>query len=211
MCLSDDGYKMSLEMPIPPKSRGEIVWLSILTAVVIFFVFFAVFDLSHREAIIPSVLWLALVTFGIREEIKRTGSFRKFATEVGGALAGREFVEITSPGGQPAEIQFGFELFGRRHIQRAVLLDKVQTVQWRPGQGTAMSGRDMKDWSVALWFTHDHPTERSPWKPGQYVHIVGPSRRREDTEILGLALVDILRSAGVPLARGHQETSFVRS
>lgn len=199
-----------LEMPISPRSRGKSIWLCFLTAFVVFFVILAAFDLLREEALIAPILWLSLVGYGIWECIKYEGGFRKCAINIMGVLAGTEFIEIAHSDNQPTEIWFGFQLFGWRHVQRNVSLEKVQTVEWRPGQATAMRGRDMKDWSVALWIMNDGATETRSWKPGQHVHVFGPARRREDAEIIGLAFVNLLRSAGVPLVRGHEETCFVR-
>lgn len=199
------------ELPIP-RLRREYVLLVVAAAFVGFFVAIAAYNLLHGVAIVISVVWLILVAAGIWGSYKAGGSLARWLVNIRGGLAPRHFVESVSDGADPAEIGFGYEWFGRRHFYLRLPIGKVETVQWHPGQATAMAGRDCNDWHVALWFDRDDPAPREAWsiKPDQDIYIVGPSRRRVDTEAFGLALVEFLRETGADLVPGKDECTFVR-
>jgi hypothetical protein len=75
----------------------------------------------------------------------------------------------------------------------------------------AMSGRDMNDWHVALWYHHPEGPQRKPF-PGvrdEEVYIVGPSGPRAKVESFGQQLVDFLIGAGVELLPGKNDCGFV--
>jgi hypothetical protein len=201
----------SLEMSIP-RARSENITACVLTIVVVFFSILAVYNLLCEQALISSGLWLAFVAFQVWSSSKTKGSFQKFAIECLGDFGGKQFVEITPPNGVPVKIRFGFHLLGYRFVLWTVTLNKVDCVEWSPGQATGMAGRDMKDWSVCMWFRHDDPTRRNEWsrKPDHDIYIIGPSVRKEETEAFGLSFVDFLRHAGVPLVRGKGDACFER-
>jgi hypothetical protein len=77
-----------------------------------------------------------------------------------------------------------------------------------------MAGRDMKDWSVALWYAHGDSEKSKKHhmlrKPDQDVYIVGPSRRKEDTATLGIEFVSFLSCVGVLLIPGENDNVYVR-
>ena len=202
-----------LEMPIP-RSLGETIFVWVITVGVVGFSIQALLNLLSGEDVVASwvwsSLWFAVVIWQTWQSIIYEGGIRKFAINYLGGLAGKHFAEIAPFCGQPTEIWFGFQLFRHRLVQQKVSLEKVESVKWNPGQATAMTGRDKKDWQVCLWFKHDGPS-KSKWQKPDDVYIVGPSRRKEATEVLGLAFVDFLCNAGVPLVRGKGDACFVRS
>ena len=95
-------------------------------------------------------------------------------------------------------------------------MDKVESVDWRAGQASGMTGCDMDDWHVALWFDHDDPIKSEKerqWhpKPEQDVYIVGPTRRKKDTASFGMEFVGFLRQAGAALEQGEDDCTFTRT
>jgi hypothetical protein len=204
----------SQELTIP-KSRRDVIILFVITTVGILSTSLAVVNIFNRVAIIASVIWLALVTTILWTPAKRAGGLRRFLTNCLGELFGRNFVEAVSLDAPAKEIRFGYELFGHRFIQHSVAIDKIESIEWKTGQATDMAGRDMKDWSVCLWFDHGDPVKsekKRKWrKPDQDISIVGPARRKEITEAFGLSFVTFLRAAGAQLSPGGKSSCFVRS
>lgn len=200
-----------VELRIPKLLRGYVI-LVLLSAFLGFFTAVAIYNLLHGVMIVISIFWLILVAAGIRSSYKEAGSLGRWMLNIRGGLAPRHFVESVSGGTRPAEVGFGYEWFGGRHIYLRVPVEKIETVEWHPGQATAMTGRDCKDWHVALWYDHDDPDRRKipSVKPDQDIYIVGPSQRRERTETFGLRLVEFLRNAGADLVPGKDECTFVR-
>jgi hypothetical protein len=199
------------QMPIP-VARGHSVWLCTLTLIVLVFSMIAAWNVLHGEAYIPSGLWLVVVIYGVRQSSVNEGGFRSFAVKCLGDFSLSHFSEIASSGENPATLMFGFQILGHRFIQQRIDLNKVESVEWSSGQATGLAGRDMQDWSVALWFDQVSPIKK--WKglrkPDQDVLIVGPARRKEDTEAFGLTFVHFLQEAGVDLIRGENGACFAR-
>jgi hypothetical protein len=76
-----------------------------------------------------------------------------------------------------------------------------------------MSGDDVDDWSVAVWFatasvaTSARPVDR---RSALSLHLVGPSGSHGRIAELGRVLVAFLRSAGLPLIEAEGGAKFVR-
>ena len=187
------------EMRIP-KRRAEIVGLIFAVAFVAFFVALSVFNLVNRVAVIPSAIWLLLVTAVICA-ICRDEEFLRYLL---GGFASTQFVERVTAETQLAEIRFGYQLFGRRYFYLKLPVGKIEAVDWTIGQAG--------EWHVGLWSDHDDPAKHEEWsgKPDQDVYIVGPPGSKEEAETFGLSLVDFLCNAGASLVRGEDECSFVR-
>lgn len=199
------------EMPIP-RSRGETFVSIVFTFIVVFFTVLGVYNLLNQTALIPTCIWLALVFFITRDSIANRGGIRKSLVDWLGSVAGRQFVEIPAQDDRPREMCFGFQLFGRRFIQRRIELAKVESVEWTPGQATSMAGRDMDDWLVGLWFDHVDPAGKieGSRKPDQDLHTVGRSGKKKDTEEFGISFVDFLNKHGTSLMQVTGETRYVR-
>jgi hypothetical protein len=201
-------------MPIP-KSRADVIFRFLLIAVVVSFTLLAVVNLCGGVGLIASFIWLTLVTSTIWSASRREGGLRKFLISQIGDVFGRHFVEWDSIDAQRSDIHFGFELFGHRFLQKSILLDKIQSVEWSTGQATSMAGRDMNDWTVWVWFDRDDPVRaeaqrKCRLKPDQDLYGVGPADGKERTEALGLSFISFLRSAGLDLIQSATTTCFVR-
>ena len=196
------------EMPVPPRSRGEMIWVSVLTLIVVVFSMLSVYDLVTQEAIIAPLLWICFVALIIWQGARTEGDYLKFAISVAAVFVGKEFVEVTSLGDNSPEIRFCIQIFGRRSNQWSLSSEKLVSVEWSSGQATQMAGRDMNDWHVFIWFNDDKG--RKSRKPGQWLHVIGQSRSKQETKKFGLAFVDLLRNAGVSLESDKEECRFTR-
>ena len=201
------------EMTIP-KSRGEILLTGFFSLIVVVFALLAFLNLANHVAIIPSVIWLLFVAWILWSGCREAGSVRMYLTDWLAAFAARKFVLFPPETTHQAFIRFGYELFGRRFYQKDIDIERIESVEWSPGQATGMAGRDMKDWSVTLWYDHGDP-ERSKRhhmlrKPNQDVYIVGPSKRKEDTALLGREFISFLSGIGVHLKQSTEDHIFSR-
>ena len=199
-----------------PKSRSEVVFQFVITVIVVSFAILAVVNLSSGVALIASFIWLAFVTAMVWSSSRREGGMSPFLINLTGDLFGRRFAEWSSADAQPKCIRFGFQLFGRRFVQKSIRIDKIESVEWHTGQATAMAGRDMNDWHIWVWFSHGDSARteaRQKWhrKPDQDLYGVGPADRKERTEALALSFVSFLRSAGTDLVPGAISTCFVKA
>ena len=202
-----------LEMTIP-RLRSDTAWDGVLIFIVVFFGFLAILNLVNHVAIIPSAIWLVFVTVTIWNGCREVGGLRRYLVDRCSVFAGRRFVLYLSGQTDSRRIRFGFEMFGCRVFQRDVQIERIESVEWTPGQATSMAGHDMNDWQVVLWFDHCNPVKSKRdhmlRKPDQDLLIVGPSRRKEDTSSLGFEFVAFLRKSGARLKQGANDNVFVR-
>jgi hypothetical protein len=201
------------EMAIPRWSLENLFYLVLFTILVLASIV-AVLNLVFRwdeVGMIASCLWLAILGFGIWLRCKQQGGLREVLLDCLDLFARRQFVESVPRGDGSVEIRFGFQLFGFRTLRFNVPLDKIETVEWSPGQAP-------KYWCVFIWFDHDIPElsqkrRQQKWvhKPDQDVYSVGPSRRKKTTAAFGLAFVEFLCRAGATLVRRDGDCTFVRA
>lgn len=201
--------KQWVEMPIP-KPYSEVILSIVLTSFVLFFVSLAILNLVDRIAVIPSILWLLYVSLIIQFRCKENGIYGFFINFLG-KFSLRQFVERN----QTTEIRFGYQLAGYRLLYFKIPVNKIESVEWKPGQASERAGRDMNDWYVSLWFDHDDPIKSQKKlglrKPDQDVYVVSSARRREDTEFFGMAFLNFLQESGVFLSPvGEDKTTFSR-
>jgi hypothetical protein len=201
------------ELPIP-KPLHEVIAVIMFQVFICFFVGLAIQNLAEGVALVGSSLWLLLVGSAIFGACKQNG-MRKFMVNVLGTYSRRRFVCAISRPDAPTVIEFGFRLFGIRLLDFVIPVERIETVYWSPGQATSMAGRDMKDWSVAIWYEHGDSAKAEEkadrHKPHLDVYIVGPSRKKELTAAFGRSFVEFLRKAGAALGQGKDEKTFVRA
>jgi hypothetical protein len=202
-------------LPIP-NSRTEVTLQFAATLIVVVFTLLGFVNVCSGVALVPSLIWLALVTAMVWSSSREQGGLRRFLITLLGSLFGQRFVESDTSGAPPGDIHFGFDLFGRRFIQKCIAMERIESVEWSTGQATAMAGRDMNDWHVFVWFDHRDPTTaetKRKWgarRPEQDIYGVGSPARKARTEALGMAFIAFLREAGVDLVQGETPTCFVR-
>lgn len=74
-----------------------------------------------------------------------------------------------------------------------------------------MSGRDLKDWSVGVWYRDlNWPAHKLHiGSRNEQLLIVGPHGSRAEVTAFGQQLVKFLKSAGVSLTPGRKEGEFI--
>jgi hypothetical protein len=196
-----------------PKPWQHIAFAWGVTAFVLFFVLVAIGDLLIGVAWIPSLLWLGFVCFqiyGIYKDEGLRGTIVGFLS----CFSGSHFADTTNDEAWEKEVRFGFRLLGHRFCCQKIAIQRIETVEWSPGQATGMTGRDVDDWSVKVWFDHGDRdrSERRKYarKPDQDIYIVGPSRSKGLTFAFGRELLSFLIHAGAVLEQGDNDHTFVR-
>jgi hypothetical protein len=210
------------EMHIP-YPRGAAVAVSIVSIIFLAFLSLtlrvAIGHLLHPRAsaaivVACSILWIVIVIATFAGFCYDAGGLRQQLIRMLGALSSRQFVRIEpAASGQPL-LCLGYILLGRNFYYRKIRLDGVTGVSWNAGQGTHRVGKDLDDWSVALWYeSAAAQTKLSPWhRDPEELDIVGMDGPKESIERLGLSLVEFLRAAGVALVpdvEGNKQ--FVRA
>ncbi len=184
-----------------------------ITAFLLFFALLGVYNLFTWTAVIPSVLWLVLVAAVLFGFIKERGASR-FITDILGTFSRTQFAKTVSHGGNQTGIQFGYRILGHARHYLTIPIDKIDHVNWSTGQASSMAGRDVDDWSVALWFEHDDPVKAEQQKhfrnPDLDIYIVGPTGKKEEIAAFGRNLVEYLRESGASLIPGENDCTFVR-
>ncbi|MCI5148894.1 MAG: hypothetical protein D3916_05820 [Candidatus Electrothrix sp. MAN1_4] len=69
-----------------------------------------------------------------------------------GLLSSEHFVWFKRRGGV-LFLEHGYEFMGRRVGCFEIAASRILTVEWSPGQATALSGTDQDDWTVCLWYS----------------------------------------------------------
>jgi hypothetical protein len=201
-----------------PTARPSILWPVGCGTFVVFFVGLGVRNLRDWRAtptiaLVASALWLLLVATMLAGACREAGGPHRLLLDAIGAIAGRHFVAIErEDGGQPL-VCFGWRRLGWRVYHIKIRSDGIESVSWNAGQASAMSGDDVDDWSVAVWFatasvaTSARPVDR---RSALSLHLVGPSGSHRRIAELGHVLVAFLRSAGLPLVEAEGGAKFVR-
>lgn len=160
-------------------------------------------------AIVASVLWIGLMVVVITWNIWEAGGVRHYLINCLGNYSHRHFVRANPPTGKAETVLIGYSLLGRDWICLEVDSKAISTIEWCAGQGSALSGRDLNDWNVVLWY---HPPRgkkiRYPSIRQEELFIVGPFGPRSTVEEFGKQLVEFLIGAGVKLQPGRNNCEF---
>ncbi len=192
------------EMIIPNWQRGDGAFVM---SIAVIFAVLSVINIKDQVAVIPSIVWLSIVTFFIWSNYDEDrGIYRYFIDGCCSFLARKKFVLVLQNENTPPVISFGHYLFGCRVIELSVRMDKIECIVWSTGQATFCVGEDQKDWQVGLWFVHNITKKR---KHG-YISV-SPSSGKEDAQKLGLAFVDFLNDLGASLVRDVSTHSMDKS
>lgn len=198
-----------MEIPGP----GGAWFLLVFSLLLLFFGGLACYYLVYSKnipnsALIGATLYLALVIAGVWCAALLQGGFRQYLMNRGATLASSHFVEIRQ--GDDQEIAcFGFSLRNRRYDQLCISTCRIVAVSWGAGQGSESSGREMKDWMVALWY-HSPGARRwtgEGWSE-EAAFMVGHGGSSVETAAFGQKLVQFLQDAGVELVAGKRELEF---
>lgn len=201
------------QFEIPPL--GGARFFLILATIIAFFVAVAVYNLIHSAGLSTfescgSIVWLIIVSLWIVVAYFEAGGLRQMTVNLLGMFAHHGFVQVERDQDGSELICYGYEMFERRHFYFKVPVGLIARVHWSAGQASDVSGRDVDDWTVGIWF---HP-DGGPftWTPDDWrtktLHIVGPHLPRRDATALGNALVKYLRDRGVRLDPTEKDCEF---
>lgn len=169
----------------------------IILIIVVVFGLMALHNILIWLAVIPSVIWLLFIGYFIIGECKRVG-VRTFLANVAGSLAPHHFLDYGNDelSGQRI-VRYGFTIFYHAITQWQLPVSKITAVEWSAGQASGMSGRDMNDWHVFVWYKADE--SRVSRRPGESCYSLTPARPRSITEADGKVIGDYLISVGAQL------------
>lgn len=204
-----------LDLPFRGSALGVCCFYGVVSAIAIVAIDYLIhFRTTPVITILASVAWLSLVALLVSSAISDEGGVLQYLVNRLGYFSKRQFIETDKNAEQRPTICFGYELFGRKYYYLQVEATAIKSVYWHHGQGTAMSGRDMNDWSITMRYHHPAGS-RWPKALGRGsldVHTVeGPWGAKERAEAFGHLLVAFLRSAGVELQATDDPTRFVVS
>ncbi|MBL8814516.1 MAG: hypothetical protein JNL58_00700 [Planctomyces sp.] len=156
-----------------------------------------------------SLLWLLLVLTGVILSIVDDGGIRQFLINRLGAFSNRQVVRAT-PEGSAETISFGFLMFGRFLSYLVIDVRAISSIGWHSGQGTAMAGRDLNDWTVVIWYhsPRTQDTRSYPEMRVEEVFVIGEYGTKASAEAFGSNLVEFLKSVGIELQPGRTEREF---
>lgn len=183
------------EMAIPKEGRSPTVIVFCLFAAPTVLAILDLFFFSEGAIVLKILccLWLAWIASGLWEVHRSKGGYHQLFISMLSFFARMHFVESVPQESGPAEIRFGFRLFGRCLYYNRMSLDKIATVEWRPAPSNPLW------WGVLLWRERNGlPADDDP-KHNQDIYVVGPVTDLKAADTLGLALVEFLRHAGAQL------------
>jgi len=198
-----------MEIPGP----GGAWFLLVFSLLLLFFGGLACYYLVYSKnmpnyAVTGATLYLLLVIAGVWCAALLQGGFRQYLMNKGATLASCHFVEISQGDGQKIAC-FGFSIRNRRYDQLCIPICRIVAVSWGAGQGSESSGRQRKDWMVALWY-HSPGARRwtgEGWSE-EAAFMVGRGGSSGETAAFGQKLVQFLQDAGVELVAGERELEF---
>lgn len=200
----------AIELRIPPSGRA--IGMAIWYALVLMTIAIAVCNLLRAHQIpiastIASVLWLGMVYLLVSMNLRKEGSIRQYIVNRLGAFSGRHFARILPGEGQTTWLAVGYRLWGRDFYYLHIETADLSSVAWHAGQGSGMSGRDLNDWRVLLWYRDANRPARK-FYPGELL-IVGPAGSRAEVPAFGQQLVKFLIESGVSLTPGRDDCEFI--
>ena len=132
-----------------------------------------------------------------------------------GAFSTHQFAWAYQSASSIKEVRFGYEIFGFRHFYLIVPGDRIVRVDWHTGQASHFAGKDVGDWSVALWYEHGDSEKSRAQKnfrhPDWEVYTVGLTGPKEEIAAFGIKLLSFLRQSGVCLDQGKDECEYIRN
>jgi len=197
---------------IVAKARGELVAAVVGTAIIVSSVTLAIRNVIRHVAVLPSVVWIVLVTLVALSNIKASG-MRRFYLAILSAFSRYQLLRVSTYPQQSTTLEFGFKLWNLDFVELRISGDDVVSVCSNTGQATDMADHDVNDWSVFLWYRHRDPQkemkerESGRKRPGQSVLVIGPARAKRIAEALGNRVLDFLNASGLSACDERSESS----
>ena len=190
--------------------------MAIWYALVLLSVAIAIWNLLRAHEIpitstIASLVWLGLVYLLVSMPLRDEGGVGPYFINRLGAFSSHHFARIFPGKGQTSWLAIGYTLWGRDYYYRHLETADLSSVDWHAGQGSSMSGRDLNDWSVVVWY-HDENRPARKFYPGarnEELLIVGPQGSRAEVTAFGQQLVKFLIESGVSLTPGSDACEFI--
>jgi len=192
-----------LEVPVP----GGGIFFAVFGSFVAFFTWVALYLLFHSDGLTVweiggSIVWLAIVALWLIGPVLELG-IRASIVSLVGIYSRRAFVETQFLPNGGSVFRYGFELLGKGFYFDPINVTRIGMVNWDPGQASCTSGRDCKDWSVAVWYAKAEGVDASAWNRldlrEKSIRIVTPGLPKEKADEIGRSVVALLKEAGVPL------------
>ena len=201
-----------LRIPRPGRAIGMAIWY----ALVLLTISIALWNLLRVHQIpiastIASVLWLGLVYLLISIPLRAEGNIRQYIIQRLRAFSGHHFARILSGEDGVTWLAMGYTLWGREYFYLQIETTAIYSVAWHAGQGSSMSGRDLNDWSVVMWYRDANGPARKcypgPCKDDALTMVLEGSRA--EVTAFGQQLVKFLIESGVSLSPGRREGEFL--
>lgn len=141
-------------------------------------------------SIIASLTWIAIIVVLIVASCRRIG-IRQHLIDFLGSFIRNRFIEIIKKDSNTLLLCFGYVFASKRFYFLKIRADGIKAIDWNLGQASNMTGKDMNDWSVALWFNVS-AVEYNEKDSQLGIYIVGPSGSRDKIETFGNELIDFL-------------------
>ena len=170
------------------------------------------FQSTQVVSIIASCLWLLTASWIIFENVRDAGGIRLYLVHLLRVYSKQHLVRAV-PDHDAKTIAIGYLMFGRFLTCFTIDVSALASVEWNSGQATAMAGREMNDWHVALWYRSSSSQLKKSF-PGmrqEEISILGPSGPRVSIEAFGKQLVEFLGAVGVELTPGRNDREFITS
>ncbi|MCA9017029.1 MAG: hypothetical protein KDA77_16985 [Planctomycetaceae bacterium] len=162
-------------------------------------------------AVLASLCWLVLVLFVIGSNLWFEGGVRQYFINRLGAFSRHHFVRVAPAPQNGERLQIGYTLFGRDFYYLQLATNLIESVDWRTGQATSLSGSDQDDWHVVLWY---HCPAMKLAQPvlgyrDEGLYLIGHVGPKESIAELGTGFVHFLQQAGVELVPGKDDCEFI--
>lgn len=219
MSMSDSAKKPAIAwMSIPSLRTGipMFIFTVLVSSFVLFFVAVSIVNLYFYYAmaflqILGSITWLAVVLMLVWAFIYYEGGIVQNTVVYLGHYSRQQFIEAITLEGDGVTLCYGYRLFGRKLYYLRVETSAIVSVDWSTGQATHMAGRDMNDWSIWMWYFNADNPDRSTdlgLRRNHDLYMVGPTRSRDKTELLGHQFVEFLRTIGLDMVATEKDTVF---
>lgn len=206
--MPNSNHHPELRIPRRGSPLGTTVF-GLISLILLLVAIWNLFNVASVSAgsIAASLVWLLLVAWIVIVNLREEGGARQYLINRLGAFFRHHFVRAVPDDGKADQIRIGYLLLGRPFYYLVVDVEAISSIDWSSGQATSMRGKDMADWSVALWYWHpDGPRRKSfPGVRDEAIFIIGPNGPREAAESLGRQLAEFLTLVGIELQPGRDD------
>lgn len=186
------------------KGLGEFTVVVVISLIFAGSCAMALSNLVNQVAMLPSGLWIGLVSFLLIVNLREVG-FRAFCISLLAAFCRRQSLRVRAATDGP-ELEVGFKLLAVNVVERRIPADDLVTIEWNTGQASDMAGRDVGDWSVLIWYRHRdfareaRERELGRRRPGEAVLAIGPPQPKQIAESLGHHVLAFLHNRGIAVS-----------